>query len=73
MIPSIRAVSAPGRIGSHWSLAAEVTVKRGSMEINWVPDCWRASTMIRQSGRDVSATLLAQNTMVLALRKSTDS
>ena len=69
----MRAVSAPGRMGSHWSLAAEVTVNLGSIEINWVPFWSRASTMTRQSGSDVSATLLAQNTMVLALRKSTDS
>ena len=72
MIPSIRAVSAPGRIGSQTSDFAEVGVKRGSIETSVVP-LRRAWAMIRQSGSDVSATLFAQSTITLAFRKSVDS
>ena len=69
----MRAVSAPGRIGNHSSEAAQVAVKRGSTEISCVPLASLASHMIRQSGIEVSATLLAQKTIAFALRKSTDS
>ncbi len=73
MMPSMRAVSAPGRMGTNSSDWAQVTVKRGSTAMSRVPFWSLASHMTRQSGIEVSATLLAQKTIVLAFMKSTDS
>ena len=72
MMASIRAVSVPGRTGSQASELAAVAVKRGSIAISVAPPAW-ASFITRQSGIEVSATLLAQSTIALAFRKSVDS
>ena len=63
----------PGRIGSQASEPADVAVNRGSMAITIVAPLAWASFMTRQSGIEVSATLLAQSTITLAFRKSVDS
>ena len=62
----------PGRIGSQASDPADVAVKRGSM-LTTVAPLACASLMMRQSGIEVSATLLPQRTITLELRKSVDS
>ena len=72
MTASARAVSVPGRIGSQASEPADVAVNRGSM-LTTVAPLACASLMMRQSGIDVSATLLPQSTMTFELRKSVDS
>ncbi len=59
-------------MGSQASEPAEVAVKRGSMLTMVAPCAW-ASFMTRQSGIEVSATLLPQSTITLELRKSVDS
>ncbi len=73
MMPSMRAVSAPGRIGHEIvALGArdrEAWVDGDEPGAVLVP----ASHITRQSGIEVSATLLAQKTIVSALMKSTDS
>ena len=59
-------------MGSQASEPAEVAVKRGSMLTTVAPCAW-ACLMMRQSGIEVSATLLPHSTMTLEFRKSVDS